>query len=1167
MVVASVETNVVVENTIGVKPNNSVLEQEEAIGINRNLKENIMHDDNLIGINPIRVEDQQIDSLTDVLTEDWQVQRSNKRKKGKAELHWSVLINHSQFIHIQFYIGAQVGYATFIYASSLVSKQATLWDELILIGQAVNSFWIFGGDLNCLSSLGERKGGRPPTVSAINRFNDFLSEAELFELGYQAPDFTWRSGAMWERLDRMMGDSNWVQTIPCTIITHLAMAGSDHRPLLCTIQNAEKPKNAPFRFQNMWTLHPHFIEAVYKVWRAEGNSNPWVRLWILQKKVAAHLKKWNWKTIGNLNKNLTTAQSNVIRMEKNFQMGLNSEADLHKASEELLMQTNYTECFLKQKAAVTRFIDGDRKTSYYYACINFRRKNNMILSIHDSNGKVVTDAEDIAIDAIPMEGEIKAALDSIDDHKVVGPDGFTAKIYKTTWNIISGEVVDVVQSFFKGMDPPKYFTASIITLIPKNSSRIGWGDFRPISLTNVLSKVISKVINHRLQPHLQQLICNNQVTFVKGRQISDNILLAQEFLLDLDRKCRGSNLILKLDIQKSYDTINWNFILDTLNASDFSGAFIILATKTAVKALYQGLTHFQITSGKHLNKQKCQFFTSSNTLPQIKQWIAQYTGFRKATLPINYLGVQLIKGRSKQTQFNGVIDQIQKKLQCWTNYFLLNGGRITLLKSILTSIPSYALQMFTMEKGTHIRLGRIFNKFLWAGQKKQFHWLAWNKLCKPLSAGGLGFKDFQHLRTINLCKLWINFRAQDSLWALFMKGKYCRTVHSTMTQKKMGDSRLWTKLMEIRNKAEDLFIWELGEGQVNFWLDNWVWNGERLHNSNPNLMTKVKEFWIDNQWNCNLLDVILTKEQIHWPVKWGKLIWGKWLTPSMSFFCWTLWKSLFPTDDILKMKGLKGPSCCQLCSKAEESLDHLFFSCSFSQGVWSGILKQLNIDTLKFSWNQFKYENNKQKEMDVVLNCTSYLQKIIKFHNFPNIFLNWVPSVQKLKVPTLVLWNPPPEGWLKANTDGSFCKEVAGVGGIFRNSPGKCMLYFSSPTWAFDALETEMIAFYCAIYLAKHCNIIKLIVESESFSCIRFLNQEEAAPWNVARWTTKIQSILSNVEVIFQHILREGNTPAHNLTAKGKDNKEIFVGTIPSTQHEILLHGDSLSIPYINCRG
>ncbi|XP_020586142.1 uncharacterized protein LOC110028576 [Phalaenopsis equestris] len=669
MVVAAVETDDAVVNTIGMNPNSSVVELEAAIDINSNLKGNIMIDDSLININPTRIEDQRIDSLNDVLTKDWQVQRSN----------------HSQFIHIQFYIGAQVGYATFIYASCLASNQATLWNELILIGKAINSFWILGGDLNCLSPLGERKCGRPPTISALNKFNDFLSEAELFDLGYQGPDFTWRRGAMWERLDRLLGNSKWVQTFPCTIITHLAM----------------------------------FVDEVGKVWRAEGNSNPWVKLWILQKKVVAHLKKWNWEKFDNINENLTTAQSNVIKMEKNFQMGLNSEAELHKASEELLMHTNFTEGFLKKKNAVTRFIDGDRN-------INFRRKNNIILSMHDSNGNVVTDAEDIATDAvqyfqkifmdqfterapikvelfsefinyaqsldliqIPMEGEIKAALDSIDDQKVAGPDGFTTKLYKSTWHIISGEVVDVVQCFFKGMNPPKYFTTSTITLIPKNSTRTGWGDFRPISLTNVLSKVISKVINSRLQPHLQQLISNNQVAFVKGRQISDNILLAQELLLDLDRKIRGSNLILKLDIQKAYDTINWNFILDTLIARGFSEPFIILikrwfcinnhfilingkshgffsasrgikqgdplsptifilamdyhsrllnqlfassphmtyqhrsnigvshlsyandiiifskATKTAVKALFQGLTHFQITSGMHLNKHKC----------------------------------------------------------------------------------------------------------------------------------------------------------------------------------------------------------------------------------------------------------------------------------------------------------------------------------------------------------------------------------------------------------------------------------------------------------------------------------------------------------------------------------------------------------------------------------
>ncbi|XP_020573433.1 uncharacterized protein LOC110019907 [Phalaenopsis equestris] len=161
---------------------------------------------------------------------------------------------------------------------------------------------------------------------------------------------------MWERLDRMLGNSRWLHTFPFTLISHLAMSSSDHRPLLCSIQNAESPKRSLFRFQNMWILHPNFIEKI--------------------------------------------AKNKVLNMEIEVKRGVCSEFDLHKANEELLMQINYSKHFLKQKAAVTKFTVGDRNSSFYNACNNFRRKNKMILSITDYNGHCLSDDDAVAQDVV-----------------------------------------------------------------------------------------------------------------------------------------------------------------------------------------------------------------------------------------------------------------------------------------------------------------------------------------------------------------------------------------------------------------------------------------------------------------------------------------------------------------------------------------------------------------------------------------------------------------------------------------------------------------------------------------------------------------------------------------------------------------------------------------------
>ncbi|XP_020597397.1 uncharacterized protein LOC110037159 [Phalaenopsis equestris] len=234
----------------------------------------------------------------------------------------------------------------------------------------------------------------------MNRFDDFLTYAGLYDLGYQGPKFTWRRGSMWERLDRLLGNSKWLQTFPFTIISHLAMSGSDHSSLPYSIQNNESPKCSPFRFQNMWTLHPEFLVEIEKVWSSNGGVNPWMNLWHLQKKVAAHLQKWNWNKFGNIHDNLTATQNKVLNLEKGFQRGVNSEIELHRVNEELLVHINFSENFLKQMAAITKFIEGNRNSSFYHACINFKRKCNMILSITDSIGKCLVDADAIAQDAV-----------------------------------------------------------------------------------------------------------------------------------------------------------------------------------------------------------------------------------------------------------------------------------------------------------------------------------------------------------------------------------------------------------------------------------------------------------------------------------------------------------------------------------------------------------------------------------------------------------------------------------------------------------------------------------------------------------------------------------------------------------------------------------------------
>ena len=94
-------------------------------------------------------------------------------------------------------------------------------------------------------------------------------------------------------------------------------------------------------------------------------------------------------------------------------------------------------------------------------------------------------------------------------------------------------------------------------------------DFRPISLVGGIYKIISKVLANRLQRVAHSLISDSPNAFVKGRQILDFVLIASE-CIDSRMKMEVPGVICKLDIEKAYDQVNWNFLMYLLKRCGFS---------------------------------------------------------------------------------------------------------------------------------------------------------------------------------------------------------------------------------------------------------------------------------------------------------------------------------------------------------------------------------------------------------------------------------------------------------------------------------------------------------------------------------------------------------------------------------------------------------------------
>ena len=120
----------------------------------------------------------------------------------------------------------------------------------------------------------------------------------------------------------------------------------------------------------------------------------------------------------------------------------------------------------------------------------------------------------------------------------------------------------------------KAFNCTALTLIPKSSSSSKLTDYRPISCCNIVYKIISGVLAQRLKGLLPDLISPEQTAFVPERRIADNILLAQEMLQNYHKPSTTPRSTIKVDIQKSFDTVNWKFLLDILSLMGFPCMFI-----------------------------------------------------------------------------------------------------------------------------------------------------------------------------------------------------------------------------------------------------------------------------------------------------------------------------------------------------------------------------------------------------------------------------------------------------------------------------------------------------------------------------------------------------------------------------------------------------------------
>uniref|UniRef100_A0A2N9FU80 Reverse transcriptase domain-containing protein n=1 Tax=Fagus sylvatica TaxID=28930 RepID=A0A2N9FU80_FAGSY len=469
----------------------------------------------------------------------------------------------------------QVCMFTGVYGPNINSDRRLMWDELAGIRSWWDVPWCLGGDFNVVRFPTERMGSANFSTS-MHDFSDFISSNGLIDIPLTGGDFTWSNNRECGNLQR---------------------------------------RRRPFRFENMWLKAEGFVERVRSWWESyQVEGTPSFVFANKLKALKVDLKKWNETEFGNVNvqkKTLLAGLREIDTVADSRPLSAEEKSKREQLAIDLEKVILRAEICWRQKSRALWLKEGDKNSRFFHCIASSHRNTNTIgkLLINGSPSMNQDEIQDhIAqfYEHLPFEeSEIESVVQGCNGDKAPGPDGFSLAFFQSCWSVVRSDVLGVCQEFHGHCQFERSLNATFVSLIPKKHGADELKDFRPISLVGGMYKIIAKLLANRLAVILGKIISPSQSAFVKGRQILDSVLIANE-CLDSRLKASNPGVLCKLDLEKAYDHVNWDFLIYLLRRCGFSEK-------------WRHWIYFCISSVRFsilINGSPCGFFPSSRGIRQ-----------------------------------------------------------------------------------------------------------------------------------------------------------------------------------------------------------------------------------------------------------------------------------------------------------------------------------------------------------------------------------------------------------------------------------------------------------------------------------------------------------------------------------------------------------------------
>ncbi|GJS33012.1 retrovirus-related pol polyprotein from transposon TNT 1-94 [Tanacetum coccineum] len=619
------------------------------------------------------------------------------------------------------------------------SKRRQLWTDLGLHKYVVRGHpWILMGDFKVALNMEDSFSGSSRLNAAMYDFKACVNNIEVMDINASGLHYTWKQNprggrGLPKKLDRIMGNLEFVDTFPGAYGVFQPYRISDHSPTVLKIPSLTSLKPKPFKFFNFFMFKSEFLVVVKEQWNTNVKGHNMYQVVTKMK----NLKKLFRKLLhshGNLHDRVNALRTELDEVQKALDKNHN---DLNLHEEEAIYVQAFTdskineERFLKQKAKIEWLEVGDSNSTFFHKSVKSRNRSSHIKVIRGADNVEVTGPHvaDTFVDhyqqflgtSMACEGpitdglftnvisadtrlymiwmvtndEIKYAIFNIGEYRALGPDGFTFSFFKKSWEVVGNDIYNAVKDFFVISKLLKEINHTFFALIPKVLTPLKVNDYRPISCCNVLYKCISKILTNWIIEGIKEVVSENQSAFIPGRRISDNILLTREIMHNYHRN--HGPLRLRLIFKKHMIRLtgsSWVIFSSDLVFIQLwlNGLWLVLrqlhdlfifarGELDSARLIMESLDEFQKSSSLVPSIPKSMVYVC-NVPNQVKLSILNIMWFAEGELPVKYLGVPLISTRLLNRDCKILVERVTNRIGDWKNKYLSFTARLQLCSCI-----------------------------------------------------------------------------------------------------------------------------------------------------------------------------------------------------------------------------------------------------------------------------------------------------------------------------------------------------------------------------------------------------------------------------------------------------------------------------------------------------